>query len=393
MEFNYKAVDRNFELFQGVIGAKDLEEAKREVYNLGLRPLSLQEKKGGLKRALGSRKLSYKEMALLFQSMALLAQGGLDFPSIFRLLSRQKKSWKGQALRKMEADIDRGSLLSQAFDRAEIFPPLVSSMVQAGEESSSIERVLGDLGKEYEDRAHFRDKLVVALTYPLILLLTSFVVVQIVLRFVLPVFRDVFSGQEASLPWQTRFLMGASDHLSLYGNFYLLAFLCLVLALLVAYRKGPGRARLHRLRYQLSPLYRLHFQLSFAQSLSLQVGSGVPLLVALANIQVLSDNVYIQGEISQLARRLLRGQGFSEAMEAGGLIGEDWLIILKSGEEASNLSQTLGVLSRFLKHDLEHKLVSLSSLVEPVLIILMAIFVAFIVFAIAIPMFDLSNQL
>lgn len=384
MFFKYRALGPENQILEKTAWARTPHDLAKRLGDQGLETIDIHEVR------LFSKSFSAKDLALLFQSMALLTKGGLDFPSIFLLLSQQKKSRMRASLEAIREDISRGLLLSEAFRRRGTFPPLVISMIRAGEESSSIGQVLEDLGQGYKRRASFRDKVINAVTYPLILLVTSLVVVLVLLNYVLPIFKEVFAGSQASLPWQTRLLIGLSEHFQAHGSSYLLALLIVLVLTLVANR-SPARTPLHRLAFRINPVYRSYFHMNFIQSLNLQLSAGVPLLVALENIQDMTENAHIRIQLDILAQDLKSGQSLAGALEGTGLVPQDLVTILHSGEEASTLPEVFEVLSHFLQDEIESRLIRLAALLEPILILVMAFFVAFLVFAIAIPMFDLSN--
>ncbi len=395
MEYIYKVYDHNMEIQEGKIKSSNLGQAKLELQSQGYRIIHIQEIQSLKKSFRRQTKFKTEEMALLFQEMALYIEAGLEIHVILELISENYKGEKKNKLLEIKEKLERGEDFSLALRESELFPGLVSSMVVVGELNSRLGQIFRDLSSQYERESKLRKKFVQALSYPLILIFTSIVVVQLILRFVLPIFLEIFATSKVALPWMTRVLIALATHFEHCGFIYILILIFALSGLLLALQKRTFKFKFDRFIYtrkHLFFLYRVRFQLFFLQGISMQVSNGIPLVSALENTKNMTENSYVKDAIDKIISSLRTGMSFSEALGRSKLLPERVIYLIRSGEASSALLEATEIGVKILDQKLEDQAQKVQTYLEPVLIILISLFVGFIVVSIAVPMFDLVNQ-
>lgn len=394
MEYSYKVYDQDMKIQEGKIQSSDLIHAKVELQEKGYRIIHINEIQS-LKRSLKPRvRFQTEEMALLFQEMALYIEAGLDVHIILDLVSENYRGEKKRRLLEIRDKLEKGEDFSKAMEESRLFPGLVSSMVAVGEINSRLGQTFRDLAKQYDREARLRKKFTQVLSYPVILIITSLVIVRLILKFVLPIFLDIFSSSQVPLPWMTRALVALAFHFEHFGSLYLILLIILLLVLLIGLRKSSFKYQFDKFIYtrkHLFFLYRVRFQLFFLQTLHMQLNNSIPIVNALENSKHLTENTYIKRELQGVINSLRTGTNFNEALKNSKLLPERIIFLIRSGEMSSSLSEALNIGTKILDQKLEDQAQKVQTYLEPALIILISLFVGFIVISIAIPMFDLVN--
>ena len=399
--FEYQALDAGGRRRKGVAEGDTARVVRARLRQDGLTPLQVEEVReqarsgGGLSG--GGRGISPLDLALATRQMATLARAGLPVEEILGTVARQtEKARIRNVLTAVRTRVMEGHALATAmaaFPR--VFPDLYRTTVAAGEQSGHLDLVLERLADYTESRNALRQKISLALFYPLILTLVAIGVTVALLAFVVPEVVQVFAGIGQDLPWLTRALIATSDALRDFGLWALAGLVVFIFALRRLLRREHWRYRYHALLLRLPLLGRLVRGLNtarFARTLSILATSGVPLLDALRTGGEVIGNRPMRAAVAGAAQRVREGSGIGRALEQSGYFPPMTVHLIKSGESSGKLNEMLERAAETQERELETRIAMVVGLFEPLLIVTMGAVVLTIVLAILLPIFEL-NQL
>lgn len=395
MKFKYKIIDGDSNMLTDEMEAENLQSAREKLHQAGYRIVSL-ERAGGKNQLINPRSTIPKgQLALLFSQLALMSSGGLDLVTVMELMAQESKGLRKKKLDFIVESVRQGKLLSEAFDEADCFPQFVPGMIKSGESAGTLGDIFRQLAAFFDEEQQMHRKLANALAYPVILMITSLLVLQVVLHSVLPVFIDVFESQQVPLPLMTRMLMAIADHADRFGMIYLAALLVLILVILLLKNHPKTADSFYRRWYHLpiaAPFYRDPFELRQLRTMKMQMDNGVDLLRIMENLNEGAENPYIERKTSEMIQGLMKGEALSAAMEESELFKAQNCSFVALGEASSAVSEMLAVAIHLEEGRQKNRAERISIYMEPALILLMAVVVGFIIFSIAIPMFDMVNS-
>jgi len=344
---------------------------------------------------LGGRKRKVDEQTLMIfgQELAALLKAGLPlFQSIDVMLERQRDPLFKRSLSTVRDKVKSGVAFSEAF-RAEgdLYPPIFAASLVAGERSGSLETVLRRFVQHLRLNQALKKKAVAAAIYPVVLLVAMLGLIVVLLVFVVPNFKAFFEGLGAELPLPTRVLLGVAN--AVRSN--LVPILSTIAAFAFAAtlwwrRPGSGLAIdrfLLRVPF-LGPLVQMYATSQLARTLATLLGGGLPLLNA---IEVASSSIgnRAMGQAVSSAGRLIReGSSLTSALESTRMLEPLTLEMVKVGEQTGALGDMLNAIAEFYDEELDTRIATVLALVEPVLLVLMAVIVAAMLLAFYLPMFQ-----
>ena len=399
--FEYQALDAGGRKRKGVTEGDTARAVRARLRQDGLTPLAVEEvreqasARGGL--SLGARGISPLDLALATRQMATLARAGLPVEEILGTVARQtEKARIRSVLTAVRTRVMEGHALATAMGAfPRVFPELYRTTVAAGEQTGHLDLVLERLADYTENRNALRQKISLALFYPLILTVVAIGVTVALLAFVVPEVVQVFAGIGQELPWLTRALIATSDALRDYGLWALAGLVVGGFGLRRLLRRERWRYRYHGMLLRLPLVGRLVRGLNtarFARTLSILAGSGVPLLEALRTGGEVIGNQPMRAAVTAAAQRVREGSGIGRALEQSGYFPPMTVHLIKSGESSGRLNEMLERAAETQERELETRIAMVVGVFEPMLIVTMGAVVLTIVLAILLPIFEL-NQL
>lgn len=350
-------------------------------YDLKLFPFRLTDK---------SKESIYLELSTLFAA-------GLDIKTALELVSedRARKEEKEVILKVMEYLI-AGDTLALSFERTKQFSPYEYFSIQIGEESSKLKEVLAKLSVFYTKRLKQRRKILGALSYPAVILITASLAVGFMLAFVVPMFKDIFNRFGAELPKMTQLIISMSNAVSEYALFVIGLVLVIVLIIKYSLRKEQLARSFSRLVVKTPLVGKLittvHLT-TFCSSMALLIGSRIPLITAIGLVQKMVDFSPIRDALEKIANKIIQGQTLTSSMSEFSIFDRKMLALIKVGEEVNKLDFFFDQLAQKYDQELEYRTTLLSTFLEPMIIILLGLVVAFILVAMYLPMFQMSSQI
>ncbi|GAB4350010.1 MAG: GspF family T2SS innner membrane protein variant XcpS [Gammaproteobacteria bacterium] len=401
--FEFVALDERGRQRKGVREADTARQIRQQLRESHWTPLEVREvsRRGGkgerAARFGGLRGISATDLALITRQLATLVRSALPVEEALQAVARQTEKPRLKAvLLAVRARVIEGHSLAaglQEFPR--IFPELYRATVAAGEQSGHLDVVLERLADYTERRQMLRQKMGLALFYPLLLTVMAVLVTGALLAFVVPQVVQVFADIGQQLPPLTRALIAISEFVQNYGLIALLVAAGLLVVWMLLLRREAVRYFAHRWLLRLPVVAKLVRGLNtarFARTFSILTGSGVPVLEGLRiSAQVLS-NLPMRRAVMEVADRVREGASIHVSLEKTGLFPPMVIHLIASGEASGNLEEMLERAAGNQEREVETFTAALLGIFEPVLILAMGGLVLLIVVAILLPVFEL-NQL
>ncbi|WP_324733989.1 GspF family T2SS innner membrane protein variant XcpS [Pseudomonas paeninsulae] len=400
--FEYLALDGNGRQHKGVLEADSARQVRQILRERQLAPLEVEatrtreQARGGGHFSL-VRGLSARDLALLTRQLATLIQAALPVEEALRAAAAQARIPRIQSmLLVVRARVLEGhGLASSLTEFPAAFPELYRSTVAAGEHAGHLGPVLEQLADYTEQRQQSRQKIQLALLYPLILMCTSLLIVGFLLGYVVPDIVRVFVDSGQTLPALTRGLIVASEWVKGWGWLALILALLGFFALRWALHDEALKLRWHGFLLHvplLGGLIRATDCARFASTLAILTRSGVPLVEALGIGAEVIVNRVIRQQVVVAAQKVREGGSLTRALEASGQFPPMMLHMIASGERSGELDQMLARTARNQENDLSAQVALLVGLFEPFMLVFMGAVVLVIVLAILLPILSL-NQL
>ncbi len=343
------------------------------------------------------RKLDMEKFLIFNQQFVTLIRAGLPILKSLDLLADRLTDEKMQGpVRGVRNEVRTGVLLSEAFGKQKLFPPIYVTSVMAGEKSGSLVEVL-DRYVAYQKLAlAAKKKLLLSLMYPSILIFLVICLVVFLVTYVVPSFAQLYDGISAELPAATQILIAVG---TTARNYVLLGFVSLVLAFFgfrMWSRTEAAQIRLDRVRLATPVLGEIwiKFQVAqFSRVLSTLMTGGIPLVQALETAGNSTSSGLLR-KMLERARQLVReGQTLSSSLLATGVFPPLSIDMIEVGESTGALAAMLNSVAEFYEDDVQTRLTAVLSLIEPAIMIFMGVFVAFVLIALYLPIFSLADTL
>lgn len=401
--FEYQALDPKGRTRKGVSQGDSARHVRQLLREQGLVPLSVagvQEERartGSATRRTRRARISNNELAVITRQFATLLASGLTVEETLSALVNQAEGHQVKSvLSSIRAQVVEGRSLADsisAYPRS--FPEIYQASVAAGEQSGSLALVLDRLADFVENRQVLKQRVSIALIYPVILTSVSILIVAGLLTYVVPKVVQVFESSGQALPILTRVLIALGDFLQQYGLWILAGVVLATVVLGLIFRLEKPRYRLHQAILSLPGLRRLSRGLNsarMARTLAIMVNSGVPLLTSMRAAGGVLSNVVLKANLEEAAGEVAEGVSINRALARRGNFPPLLIQMVASGEASGQLGEMLEKAATVMERELEARVAVLVGLFEPFMILFMGGVVLLIVLAILLPIFDL-NQL
>jgi general secretion pathway protein F len=400
--FRYEAYDAAGRPHKGVLEADTARQLRARLREQGLlvaevATVSEDTMARGSNRWHWRRGLSGAQLSLVTRQFATLLAAGMPVEQTLNALIEQADTdYQRQVLAGVRGEVLAGHALARALQKyPRVFPALYVTLVAAGEQSGRLGEVMERLADYTESHQALRQKVGLAFIYPAIVTLVAGTVVLGLLTYVVPQVVNVFQNTNQTLPWLTLALIGVSDFLRASWRLWLAAIIVAVWAARRALRLPGPRLCFHRwlLRLPLvGTMVRGVNSAQLASTLGILVGSGVPLLAALQAGAGVVNSLPMRQAVEEAARRVREGGSLSRALATTKLFPPMLVHMIASGEASGRLVHMLERAAEQQGREMENRVMGLTSLLEPLLIVVMGVVVLVIVLAILLPIFEM-NQL
>lgn len=399
--FEYLALDNQGRQQKGLLEADSPRQARQQLRERNWSPLEIKQAKAREEKSRSGlsfgQGLSARDLALVTRQLATLVQAALPIEEALRAAAAQSTTPRIKSmLLAVRARVMEGhSLAASLKEYPSAFPDLYRATVAAGEHAGHLALVLEQLADYTEQRQQSRQKIQLALLYPVILMVASLTIVGFLLGYVVPDVVKVFVNTGQELPALTRGLIASSDLVKHWGWLFLLLGGAGVFGLRQALRDETLRRRWHALILRIPLVGRLARATNtarFASTLAILTRSGVPLVEALSIAAAVIANLRIRDKVIEAAQKVREGSSLTRALDATEEFPPMMLHMIASGEKSGELDQMLARTARNQENDLAAQIALLVGLFEPFMLVFMGAVVLVIVLAILLPILSL-NQL
>lgn len=353
--------------------------------------------KGSIRlKTLQKKKIKIDHLMIFAQQLAAMLEAGLPLLSALDALSEQTDDIYFQAIiKEIKNDISQGTIFSEAIRKfPNAFPSFLVNMVEAGEASGSLALIMQEVAQYFKETSKTIKKVKGALAYPAIVMGLAFILVNVLMIFVIPVFGEMFNSFGAALPRPTQILLSTSQFLN-HNILYILALLFLAyqfLARFFKHKKGKIiKDRLIRVLPIFGTLAQKVALARFTRTYALMMHSGVPILRALEIASSVSNNTYVENACLSMMKNVTQGGQVSEVILENKYFPPMVAHMAKAGEQTGNVEEMMLKIAQFYELEIDNTIATLSTLIEPIMIIVIGMIVATIVMAMFLPIFELSS--
>jgi general secretion pathway protein F len=403
--FEYRALNQKGKKVRGMVTAEGPASARLKlsqdmIYPVEINEVGTSERKSRLFALIEPfsrfHRVNPVVVSTSLRELATLLSSGLPLVDCLNALIEQTET---QRLKKIfiqirEKVVEGSSLSSAMAEHPAIFSNMFVNMVKAGETGGAMDIILRRLADFTEKRLKLKKKIESALTYPLFLLMISIIILIFLMSAVLPKVLGIFDQMDLALPWTTRTLINVTDFMNQWWWVLILFLIALIAGTHFWIRTDQGGQIWDRLRLKFPLLGRLHHKTviaRFTRTLSIMLKSGIPLVSALDTARPAMGNRIMEGAIQETTKQVGEGKAFAEPVKRSGMFPPLVVQLIHAGEQSGELEEMLDKAADFYEDDVEATTASLTSIVEPVIILAMGVVIFFIVISILLPIFDMSS--
>ena len=345
--------------------------------------------------SLGGSSFGNKKKEAFYTELHVLVKAGLTLKDALTLITEeQTKEADKTLLKTITTGFIAGKDFSDAIASQKIFSDYEFYSLQIGEKTGTLEKIFEELGFFYQRKNQQRRTIIGALSYPVIVLLTAFLAIGFMLKFVVPMFENIFKQNQTELPWITKMMIAASEMLEDY--FWLL---CLVLLLLLVFQRISRKKKWYR-KYSAAFGLQIPFVgefirklriAQFTQAIHLLTSAKVPLLQGIQLTKKMINYYPLQIALEKVEQDILQGKSFHESVEKCSIFDKKMSSLIKVAEETNQNETIFKRLTDQYNQEIDHKSKMISATIEPIIVLVLGAIVAVILIAMYLPMFTLST--
>lgn len=395
-EYVIRARSKTGRLIESTIRASSESEALSIIRQQGGTPIAVEPAKTGLNREITLRKgkVTKKDLAIMARQTATMLSSGLQILRCLTILSDQTTNpAMRDVLLDVRQEVEQGLSVSDAMALHQEFPPLMVSMVRAGEVGGFLDGSMLQIAELYEDDVRLRGKIKAALTYPIAVGIIAIIIVTGMLLFVVPVFAELFSSLGGSLPLPTQILVFFSDLLK--NPFFLVPFLAIIITAVVVFRRVKDRPEVREvidpLKFKVpvfGPLARKIALARFSRNFAALLKSGVPILTTLDIVGDTAGNIVISRAIDDVKDSVRQGTGMAARFAQHPVFPVMVVQMIAVGEDTGEMDTMLGKVADFYEQEADATADQLTSLIEPIMLVALGLVVGAMVIALYLPIFS-----
>ena len=396
--FNYTAINRNGKRVRSSLDASSIETAKSSLRGAGYTILDIKEQTT-LNRDieipfLGNPKA--KDMAVFCRQFVSILRAGVSVASVLAMLGQQTSNKKLRAaIREMQADVEKGEALASSMRRhPKIFPTILVNMVAAGEASGNLEESFRQMELYFERSKRTKSKVTSAMIYPCVLIVVMIVVLIVMMTKIIPNFLKTFEDMDAELPKLTLGVMAVCDWFKVWWWVPLLVLAALVVGGVLFHRTNKGRHFFGWLARKTPVVGNLTVKTAcatFCRTMEVLIGSGLTLTDSMDLAASNMGNIYYLEAIRDARGMVAEGTPLRESLLRTGIFPPMVSNLVGVGEETGDLQSMMGKVADYYDEEVDEATKKLLNLMEPAIIIFMAVFVVIIVLAIYLPMINMTK--
>ncbi|MGU8656732.1 type II secretion system F family protein [Clostridium perfringens] len=397
--FKYKAINSEGQRIEGSQSADSENQIREMLLSNQYYPLSIEKENSKSKKSFSfNSKVKLKDIAVFCRQFYVMLDSGLSIGKALNILIEQcEKPKLREALIGVNGELKRGETLASSMrKRKDVFPNLLTSMIDAGERSGNLDIILKRMSEYYEKETKIRGKIKSAMIYPIVLGVVAIIAITFILTFVMPTFVQMFEENNVDLPMSTKMVLGTSKVLGKYG---IIIFLILVTAIILLgkYLKSEeGQYKLSSINLKIPVIKKLTQKIivsRFTRTMGIVSSSGMSLVTSIEIVASVVGNKIAEKELLKVKEKVLKGEGLGDSIMNIKIFPPMLASMVKIGEEAGSLDSILDKTADFYDDELEREIKTATALIEPIMIVLMGIIIGFLLISILTPMFKMYNSI
>ncbi len=398
--FSYVAVDKRGKEKRGSLEAETRERALEQLKAEGLIPVSVREQ-GALNKEIDfsiGKKVKPRDLSVFCRQFVSITQAGVPMKEALQMLSEQTENkWLKRAISEVLLNVEKGNTLADSMrSQPDIFPPMLVNMVEAGEQSGSLEMAFSRMAVHFEKEAKLKATIKKATIYPIILVIAAIGVIAVMLLFVIPIFIDMFADLDIEMPAITMFVMNSSKWMTSHWYVVLAIIVGVVVAYKLIYRTTQGRLTIDRIKMKMPLFGKLTVKTAcsqFARTMSTLLMSGISTIDALETTSKIVNNIHYTNAMLKAREEVMKGIPLSEPLEASGIFPPMVYHMTGIGEETGNVEEMLEKMADYYDEEVEMTTQSVLAAMEPIIILFMALIIGTLVIAVISPIASMYNGL
>ncbi|EOU2038379.1 MAG: type II secretion system F family protein [Clostridium perfringens] len=397
--FKYKAINSEGQRIEGSQSADSESQIREMLLSNQYYPLSIEKENSKSKKSFSfNSKVKLKDIAVFCRQFYVMLDSGLSIGKALNILIEQcEKPKLREALIGVNGELKRGETLASSMrKRKDVFPNLLTSMIDAGERSGNLDIILKRMAEYYEKETKIRGKIKSAMIYPIVLGVVAIISITFILTFVMPTFVQMFEENNVDLPMSTKMVLETSKVLGKYG---IIIFLILVTAIILLgkYLKSEeGQYKLSSINLKIPVIKKLTQKIivsRFTRTMGIVSSSGMSLVTSIEIVASVVGNKIAEKELLKVKEKVLKGEGLGDSIMNIKIFPPMLASMVKIGEEAGSLDSILDKTADFYDDELEREIKTATALIEPSMIVLMGIIIGFLLISILTPMFKMYNSI
>ncbi|MCK4525447.1 MAG: type II secretion system F family protein, partial [Candidatus Andersenbacteria bacterium] len=403
MQYSYKAKTKDGKIKFGEINAKNRSDLIAKLNNDDLALVSVQESQKEEKKNFEISKIlkrvSVIDKMLFTRHLGVMLRAGLSFSRATTVLAEQtENAYFKEILESVREDIQKGNQLATSLAKyPKVFDELFVNMIRVGEMGGNLEEVLDILYLQLKKEHELTSRVKGAMTYPAVIIFAMVVIGVLMMMFVVPSLLKIFTETGAELPASTKMIVFISDSFQNYGLLILAGFIVFIISFLKVIKTKAGKKKFDFVLLHLPAIGKIVSKINmarFSRTLSSMIASGVSIVKALDIISETLGNTYYQDSIKDACQEVQRGVSLSEVIRRYDKLYYPLMInMIEVGEETGTLQETLKQVSEFYEDEVEQVTANMSSIIEPVLMLVIGGAVGFFAVSMIQPMYSVMGTI
>ena len=403
IRFKYKVKGVDGKIIESYFDAESQLDVQSFLLNKGYEIISIKEDKLstnlGLATISTSKKMSSKDLNFFLTQLSTYVKSGIPLVDSMEILSRQAKSKSVQMLyRKIVFELNKGTSFSNCLEKqGKVFPKMLINMLKTSEMTGDLTGVLDDMASYYKRQDSNRKQVINAMTYPSVLMIFAIAVLTFVITYVVPSFTDMYASAGSSLPKITQIIMGISDFVIINWYYILLIIIVIVIVLTLLYKSSKfikyGMQAFVMHIPVVSDLIKYNQLVTFTSTFSTLIKHDVFITDSMDILSRITENEIYKKLIDDSIQNLSKGNGVSVAFKGHWAFPSTAYEMLLTGEKTGKLGEMMEHVATYYQEEQTNLIARLKSLIEPIMIVLLAVLVGVILLAVVVPMFDIYSTI
>ena len=401
-KFNWEARSRSGQAQKGVMEAQSLELVEAQLKRFGFTGISIKEEGKGFSKEIkipglgGPKKVETKDLVVFTRQFAIMIDSGLPLVQCLEILSSQQenKTFK-QVLLKVKENVESGSTFADALAKhPKVFDELYVNLVAAGEVGGILDTILNRLAAYIEKAMKLKKQVKGAMVYPATIMSIAVIVVGVILVFVIPTFAKMFADFGGELPAPTRFVIGLSNFFKKYIIVMIAVIFGIQYGIKKYYATSNGRKNIDRTLLKapiVGPLIRKVAVAKFTRTLGTMISSGVPIMDGLEIVAKTAGNKIVEEAIYNVRQAISEGKTIAEPLAECGVFPPMVVQMISVGEATGAMDTMLNKIADFYDDEVDDAVSALTSMMEPLLMVVLGTTVGGLVIAMYLPIFKLAG--